>query len=229
MLMHHRLSTFVFLLALTLALPAWGQGHSSLRIKPIEGWSLMTGVGLKANPRGGGSIVGARYRHIYSKSDNVLFDGLYIEGGASAILSGVLRAGAHIEWLPIKILKLRLEYQLWGWLGLPQGRGHGLLYQGPDALYGEEVFAEGKGEEEPGMGHRLLLMPTLQLKLWRIVLLNELELAAWFIHGDEQQNGTDIYWLDPMNDTLVPRGTLTATLRNRPMLLFEAWKGSSLY
>ena len=68
-------------------------------------------------------------------------------------------------------------------------------------------------------------MPTLQLKLWRIVLLNELELAAWFIHGDEQQNGTDIYWLDPMNDTLVPRGTLTATLRNRPMLLFEAWKG----
>jgi len=73
--------------------------------------------------------------------DSILTRGLYFEYGAEMMVSGLMRPAAHVEWLPLKILKLRLQYEMWFWPGFHLGTGHGLIFDTAASPFGP-TFAE---------------------------------------------------------------------------------------
>lgn len=150
---------------------------------------------------------------------SVLFRELYWQYGAEVLVSGLFRPAVHVEWLPIRIFKVRLQYEGWIWPGFALGRGHGLIYPSGDAPFFPAELERRRGEEIPGFGHRLVVMPTFQAKLWRIVLLDTGELAGWYVHGPEA------YWREPLHDNLIKRGALDAVVKNTLLLFFELWSG----
>jgi hypothetical protein len=132
-----------------------------------------------------------------------------------------VRPALFVEWLPLAILKVRLQYELWAWSGLHLGLGHGLTFDGKDAPFDPETLKERRGEEEPGIGHRFVLMPTLQLKIWRIVVVDNFELAGWFVHG----GGAGQYWYDSIDDNLIRRGAFDGTIKNQLIVGPILWDG----
>lgn len=175
-------------------------------------------LGGTLNPRAAGLFVGLRRHYVYHRDERRLFDGLSVDVGTEWVLSASIRPGVFVEWLPIKILKLRLQYELWAWLGVHTGLGHGLVFAGADAPFDPDTLKARQGEERPGFGQRLTFIPTLQLKLWRVVAFSTAELAAWYVHGDGG------YWLEPINDNLVRRGAVDGVFKNSAFLLFQIWQ-----
>lgn len=174
-------------------------------------------LGGTLNPRAAGAFVGLRRHWVYHHDERRLFDGLWLDVGTEWVLSASIRPGVFVEWLPIKILKLKLQYEVWGWLGVQTGLGHGLVFADARAPFDPDTLKARQGEERPGFGQRLTLLPTLQLKLWRIIAFSTAELAAWYVHGDGG------YWLEPINDNLVKRGAIDGVFKNTAFLLFQVY------
>jgi hypothetical protein len=177
--------------------------------------------GAAANPLKGGVIVGIERRLAYDAGDSILFRDLYFEYGAELAASALYRPAVHAEWLPLKILKLRLQYEAWFWPGFHLGSGNGLTFPSASSPFGPDELTRRKGEEVAAIGHHLLVLPTFQIKLWRIAAVDQFELGLWYIHGPES------YWLDPFYDNLIKRGAPDAVLRNSAFLLFEAYRGDA--
>lgn len=174
-------------------------------------------LGGTHNPRAAALFLGLRHRSVYHRDHRRLFDGLWLDVGTELVVSGSLRPALFVEWLPIKILRLRLQYDFWGWFGMQHGLGHGLVFPSADAPFDEASLRARKGEEQPGLGHRLTFAPTLQLKLWRLVVTDTAELAAWYVHGDGG------FWLEPIHDNLIRRGAIDGAFKNTFMALFEVY------
>lgn len=171
---------------------------------------------IRLNPSAAGLIGGATRRVVYHKDPNPLFDGLYVQGTLDVLLGGTFaRTTAGVEWSPIRLFSLRVQYELWGWYGLHMGLGHGLSFPDANAAFGPAELQARKGEEESALGHRLVLSPTLQLKLSRLYLVDSFELGAWYIHGPES------FFLEPVDDNLIRRGALDQTLKNTATVLYE--------
>lgn len=173
------------------------------------------------NPRAAGLYVGLRYRDAYERSDNPILDNRYLDYGLDLLLSATFRPALFVEWLPLAILKLRLQYELWVWSGAHLGLGHGLTFEGEDAPFDPETLAARQGEEDPNVGHRLLLQTTVQLKIWRIVVLDTLDVAGWFVHGGELGQ----YYYDSIDDNLIRKGALDGTVNNRLVVGAIPWDG----
>ncbi len=166
--------------------------------------------------------MGLREHRVYHRSESPLFDQLYVDYGGEILLSASVRPALFVEWLPLAILKIRLQYELWAWSGLHLGLGHGLTFEGKDAPFDPDTLEAREGEERANVGHRAFVMPTLQLRLWRIVLVDNLELAAWFVHG----GAAGEYWYDSIDDNLVKKGGLDGTLKNQLIVGAVLWDGS---
>jgi hypothetical protein len=210
-------------LGLAAALPGTSTVAGSIEAPAQRGpvdddwWIGHTMVGGTLNPRAAGAFVGLRRHWVYHHSDAKLFDGLWVDVGTEWVLSASIRPSLFVEWSPIKILKLRLQYDLWGWLGAHTGLGHGLIFADENAPFDQESLRARKGEERPGMGHRVTLAPTLQMKVWRLIAFSTLELSAWYVHGDGG------YWLEPINDNLISLGRIDYALKNTAFFLFQIW------
>ncbi|MCK6547570.1 hypothetical protein L6R52_17100 [Myxococcota bacterium] len=176
-------------------------------------------LGGALNPDALALFAGVERRIPQAGDGSLLFRELYLQYGAEVLVSGLFRPAVHVEWLPIRIFKLRLQYEGWIWPGFALGRGHGLIFPSGAAPFFPEELERRKGEEIPGFGHRLVLMPTFQAKLWRVVLLDTAELAGWYVHGPEA------YWREPLHDNLIRRGALDAVVKNTLLLFFEVWNG----
>lgn len=173
------------------------------------------------NPTAAGLYVGVRYRDAYERSENVLLDNRYVDCGVDLLLSATFRPAVFVEWLPLAILKLRLQYEFWVWSGAHLGLGHGLTFTGEDAPFDPETLEARQGEEDPNVGHRLLLQTTVQLKIWRIVMVDTLDVAGWYVHG----GGPGQYYYDSVDDNLIRKGAMDGTINNRLLVGAIPWDG----
>jgi hypothetical protein len=184
-------------------------------------WTLRGILFGSVGPLKGTGLIGVNYRHITNRSENILFDKTYVATGLD-VYANPSTPGAQLwfEWLPIAILKIKVSYDAIVYSGAELGYGYGLTFPSPDADFGPDTLKARKGQEQSELNHRLSINPTLQLKLWRIILLNETELSAWYVHGPEGE-----WWYETFYDTLIKRGEIDGVVSDRTMLLFEAWKG----
>lgn len=194
-------------------------GEESDRYEPP--WLVTAGAGVHLNNLYGGAAATLRYRDTYGRrADSLLFDNLYWEVGGgltSSILVSFLRA--HIEWSPIAILKLRATYQGRFTLGIPTGTGAGLPFATATEPYGDAILEARRDQTVASYGHQLFLEPTLQAKLWRIIVLNRFKLGLHYFHG-----GPD-YLYQNESDHLIRRGSLDWTIHEQPILLFDIHRG----
>lgn len=189
---------------------------------PNDRWTLR-GVGfITAGPFKATGLLGVHYRHIYQRDDNILFDKLNVSTGFDAYLNpSTPGVQLWFEWQPLAILKLKVSYDAIATTGLAMGLGYGLSFPSADSPFDGDTLKARQGEEQLGLGHRLAIKPTVQAKVGPVVLINELEIGAWFVHGPSGE-----WWYDILYDTLIRRGEIDGILANRTILAAEAWAGS---
>ncbi len=213
--------TLVGALLLALALsPSWGEAGKLLADDvppgktPIETVLQADLVGI-ANPEGFMLTLGA-YRRWISEFDRIeAIPSSYLQAGTMfGINPSYAQASIYGEWMPFLPTQLRLQYDLYGFFGT-----NGALLSFPSARsrFGNTEIEALEGQEESGLGHRLLAQPTLRGKIGPFYLRNQTDLALYSF------DGRGPFFFEREYDTLLKDGdTLVA---NRSHVLFEAWKG----
>ena len=164
-------------------------------------------------------LAGVHFRHIYNRSDSILFDKLYVSTGIDAYINpSTPGLQAWFEWLPIAFFKVKVAYDGIYDTGAELGYGYGLVFPSANAPFDADTLEAREGQEQSNLTHRLSITPTVQLKAGPVVLLNELELGAWYVPGNEGE-----YHYDTLYDTLIRRGEIDGVLANRTLLLIQAW------
>jgi hypothetical protein len=117
-------------------------------------------VGLMAE----GSLIARTTR---SAPDSLLLDQTYREIGIDFVVSpAIAEAGLHAEWMPLRIFRLRAEAHALSSFGV---LGYTLSFPTADAAYSDKVADDRVEESEAGVGMRLSLQPTLQIKLGPVI------------------------------------------------------------
>lgn len=182
------------------------------------GWKGYAAARVATNPTAGALVLGARYRHVYRLSDNPIFHGAMVQaGGDLATAISTSRAALHVEWLPLAITRLRLQGELWWWTGMATDVGHGLTFPSARSPFGPAELERREGEEEAALGTRLAFQPSLEGKAGPVVVFVAGEAALWYIGGDRS------FWLEPLHDTLIERGSPDGTIKMTSGLLVEVW------
>ena len=151
-------------------------------IKQADEWGTSVDVGIGDNPATLALLAETRYRHIYRRDSSPLWNGLYTQGGFQLSVTPAFgRIGAHIEWLPIAILQLRLQYDRYHFFGQ---YGSLLSYGSGDVAFGDDEIEARKGEEKTGTGDRILFQPTLQMKFGPYIIRNRIDYAAYSFSGE---------------------------------------------
>jgi hypothetical protein len=148
--------------------------------------------------------------------DGALLRGRYLElGGAVGVNPAYSQGGAHLEWVPIAILQLRLQYDLYGFFG-----ANGGLLSFPSAMsrFGDDEIKAAGGSENTGLGQRLLFSPVLRARAGRVLLRSQTD-VAWFALSS--MSG---WFYEAEYDTLVSHSDLVVS--NRTALMFELWRGA---
>jgi hypothetical protein len=168
------------------------------------------------NPLGIAGLGGVLFRHPYSFSEQYQMVWAYIQGGVDVgVNPAYAQVGAHVEWMPLIILQLRLAYDFIGYFG---NWGALMSFDSSEAPFGDEVvFEEREGQEELGAAHRFLFRPILRAKFDPVVIQNTTDIA-WYIF-----NGDGPYFLEWEYDTLLAKSD--SAIYNRTDLLLEAWTG----
>ena len=163
------------------------------------------------------SLLGARYRHIYGRDQNPLWNGLYVQTGAAIGTSTFTNsASLHVEVQPIALLRIRLQAETWRWLGKPSSIGTGMPFPSADSPADPETLASRADETITTHGSRGLLVTTLRGKAGSLAMLNITRMSAWHLPDG------DGYLYDSESDNLIARGRLDMNLRNRLCMLWVA-------
>jgi hypothetical protein len=137
----------------------------------------------------------------------------YIQGGIGLGLSPAsTSASVHAEWMQLAFLVLRVQGDLFRYFGT-----NGVLLEFPDAHapFGDEALEALAGRELSRFAGRLLLRPTLQAKVGRVVLRNQTDLS-WYHFGEGGP-----YFREPQSDSLLKDGD--GLVANRTVVLVELW------
>ena len=106
-------------------------------------------------------------RSTRSAPGSLLLDQTYREVGIDFAISPALaEAGLHAEWMPLRIFRLRAEAHALSSFGV---LGYTLSFPTADAAYSDKVADDRVEESEAGVGMRLSLQPTLQIKLGPVI------------------------------------------------------------
>lgn len=213
-----RLVAACCLLTLLLASPGWAALPLASDVPPgksaIETTVHADVVGA-VNPDGAMVLLGA-FRRWISQFDNVHgIPSSYLQAGTMLGLNpAYAQASIYGEWMPAIWAQLRLQYDLYGFFG---ENGALLSFPSADARFGDDQIDALEGQEESGLGHRILFQPTLRAKLGRFYLRNQTDLAYYRFDA----NGP--YFFEREYDTLLKDGDFL--LANRTHVLYELWKG----
>ena len=181
---------------------------------PAKAWGASFDIAAGDNPATLAIVGEAQYRNVYRLDNSPLWDGLYTQGGFQfSVTPAFGRAGAHLEWLPIAILQLRLQYDRYAFFGQ---HGSLLSYASGDEPFGDDVIKARKGEEKTDTANRILLQPTLRLKFGPYILRNKSEIALF------EFDGKGPYYHEWEYDTLLK--TSDRLFFNQLMLLYEVIK-----
>lgn len=179
--------------------------------------SLDLALGL--NPKTLALLGEVRHRHIYHESNSLLWDKLYLQQGLQFTLSPAFaNAGAHLEWLPIAVLQLRLQYDRYHFFGR---HGSLLRYSSGSEAFGDDEIEARQGEEKSGNAGRLLFQPILRAQIGGFIFRNKTDVALFDFSGPGP------YYHEWEYDTLLK--THDRLVRNQTLLLYETrYRGKTL-
>lgn len=131
------------------------------------------------NPIGLAGIIELDNRYIYHKDTSPIWNGLYFQEGLGVTVTPAYLTGSvSLEWLPIAIFKLRLGYDASTYFG-----NYKLSFDSTSD-FGDSIRKEYKGNEDTGSSNAALIQPTLQMKLGKVILVNQTDLTRYSFYGD---------------------------------------------
>lgn len=161
-------------------------------------------------------FAGVQQRWNVEDGDGALRRGRYLQlGGAVGVNPAYSQGSAHVEWVPMAALQLRLQYDLYGFFG---ANGALLRFGSASSRFGEDELMAARGSETSGLGQRLLFSPVLRARVGPVLLRNQTDLA-WFA-----LSSTAGWFYEWEYDTLVAKRDLVVS--NRTAVLFELWRGA---
>lgn len=165
-------------------------------------------------------LSGVHLRDVYRSDPSPVLDGAYLDGGVDLLLNpSTPGARAHLEWMPIAPVILKLDHCVHWYTAFPRGSGHGLSFPSADDDFGPGVLEARGGEEERLVAQRSMATLVLRARLWRVSAQSESELAGWYVPA-----GRGSAWYEMAYDLLIKRGEYDLTFMNRSVLLFEVWR-----
>jgi len=181
---------------------------------PIETVLHADALGF-VNPEGPMLVVGAFRRWINEFDPVHAVPSSYLQAGTTlGINPAYAQASIHGEWLPAIWAQLRLAYDLYGFFG---DNGALLSFPSADSPFGDDQIDTLEGQEESGLGHRILFQPTLRAKLGRFYFRNQTDVAYY------RFDGKGPFFFEREYDTLLKDGDFL--IANRSHIMFELWKG----
>ncbi|MDH5179476.1 MAG: hypothetical protein OEY07_07400 [Gammaproteobacteria bacterium] len=173
--MQKRLVQLLFVLLVLTALPLWAE-ESPTDIRRTE----VDLLGLY-NPLGISIAIKGYQRRIYQQSDDPLWDGLYYQYGLQANINpAFIRAGVHLEWLPLAVLQLRLQSDRLYFSG---NNGSLLAFPAPTAPFDDDDLKLREGQEVWGEGRRHQAGLTLRAKFGRFIIRNVADVVDFEFPG----------------------------------------------
>jgi hypothetical protein len=167
-------------------------------------------------PSGVMLFAGVLWRRAINDGDGALLRGRYFELGAAVGVNPAYTQGsAHVEWVPVAALQLRLQYDLYGFFG---ANGALLRFPSASSRFGDEEIKAAHGSENTGLGQRLVFSPVLRLRTGRLLLRSQTD-VAWFA-----LSSTAGWFYEWEYDTLVAQRDLVVS--NRTAVLVELWHGA---
>ena len=158
-------------------------------------------------------------RQVYHHDKSLLWDGLYYQAGLQTNVNPAFsRAGMHLEWLPIAVLKLRLQYDRFYFSG---SNGSLLTFASANDLFGDDELLAREGDEVSGYGDRTLFQFELRAKLNRVIIRNVTDLAYYRFPG------AGPYYLEREYEILM--ATRDDIVSNQLFLLYESKNDNSNY
>jgi hypothetical protein len=169
------------------------------------------------NPDGAALLLGAYRRWTSAFHPVEAVPASYLQAGTMLALNpAYAQASVYGEWMPAIFAQLKLQYDLYGFFG---DNGALLSFPSADAKFGDDEIDDLEGQEESGLGHRILFQPTLRGKLGPLFLRNQTDVAYyWF-------DARNPYAFEREYDTLL-RESGDVLVANRSHLLFQAWRGT---
>ena len=146
-----------------------------------DSYSIETDLVSLLNPLGISLSVTGFHKNTYHYDTAPLWDGLYYQTGLQLNINpAFVRAGLHVEWLPVAVLKLRLQYDRLYFSG---SNGSLLVFSSADELFGDDELLAREGDEVSDYGNRLLLRFELRAKLKNLIIRNVTDLMQYQFPG----------------------------------------------
>lgn len=123
---------------------------------------------------------------------------------------------AFAEWQPHPAFNLRLQYDFYQYFGDNTGL---LSFPTSRSKYGPSQLDDLKGREESTTAQRVLLRPTLSVKVGRVIMRNVTDLAYYRFEGDGP------YVLELDYDILMKKDDFLVS--DRFEAVHEVWKGKN--
>lgn len=129
-------------------------------------------------------LAGLRYRIDQPRSDNVLLDNRRLEFGVELNVNpGFTSVGGYVEWTPLQVLVVRAQTDVYAHYGT-----YGAIMRfdqvTPATTFRDELRDVCAGCRA-GFVQRALGRVALQAQVGPVVLRNQLDVAAYVLHGDE--------------------------------------------
>lgn len=172
---------------------------------------------IRANPMGAILFAGLAYRLPYRFDVERNLESAAVQFGLGTALNGAyVQGGPFVEWMPILPVQLRAQYDLLGFSGK---YGSLLSFPSANSPFGDDVIKARAGTEERTYAQRFLLRPLLRMKMGRVVLRSQTDLAHY------RMNGQGPYYFEREYDTLLEASDFLVA--NRTALLFVIIPGKS--
>jgi len=134
------------------------------------------------NPLGFSLASRVYWRNEYRQDASPLWDGLYFQAGAQLRLTPAYsQAGFHIEWLPVAVTKLKLQYDRLYFSG---DYGSLLSFSSADQSFDDSDLEAREGEEISAYASRMAVGVTLQVRFNKFIVRNILEQVDYEFPGN---------------------------------------------
>jgi hypothetical protein len=174
-------------------------------------WSGTADLIGTLNPLGLMLTSGIDYQNSYRySSDYDMVSAYWKTGGELGLTPAYLQPSNHFEWMPWVAAVVNVEYDGYYFFGANEGL---LSFSSAQQPFGDDVRRARRGTEESGFGQRLMLQPTLQFKIDKIIVRNQSD-YAWY-----RFPGKGPYFLELEYDTLLKNGD--HLFANRTQILDE--------
>jgi hypothetical protein len=174
-------------------------------------WTASTELIGSYNPLGIDASEGLEYRDSYRYDEHYDAVSAYWQaGGGLDVNPAYVQPSIHLEWMPWIFATARLQYDGYYFFGT---NGSLLSFSSGQEPFGDNERRARRGTEESGFGSRVLVQPTILLKVGDIILRNQSDIARYRFPGKGP------FFLEQEYDTLLKDGDYL--FANRTQVLKE--------